>query len=214
MPNENIVPHGPKPSFVRRLSSQVLEVRSAVSNLDGFCFFFPFRYAATHDLIALLFSPLSLQNVQTFKGGVTFGSGDFVSLFSLFFDNLSTLLGFSGAILGLSEFLAFDASKALLEEILFNRIVPAAGIMLFVGNVFYTWQAIRLAKKYQRAYTAQPYGLNTAGGFPFIFGIIYGVFSAWQCEGETCTEAEEIDRVTTSWKVCVSANFLCVSPIS
>jgi AGZA family xanthine/uracil permease-like MFS transporter len=86
-----------------------------------------------------------------------------VSLFLLFFDNLSTLLGFSGAILGLSGALSHDAAKALLEESLFQRIVPAAGIMLFVGNVYYTWQAIRLSNKYKKNYTAQPYGLNTAG---------------------------------------------------
>ncbi|KAL3893403.1 MAG: hypothetical protein SGARI_008196 [Bacillariaceae sp.] len=80
--------------------------------------------------------------------------------------------------------------------------------MLFLGNIYYTWQAIRLANKYQRAYTAQPYGLNTAGGFPFIFGIIYGVFFAFQCEGDVGTEAEGIDRVTQAWQVCVSANFI------
>jgi AGZA family xanthine/uracil permease-like MFS transporter len=131
-----------------------------------------------------------------------------VSLFSLFFDNLSTLLGFSGAILGLSGALSHDSAKALLEEILFQRIVPAAGIMLFVGNVYYTWQAIRLSNQYKKSYTAQPYGLNTAGGFPFIFGILYGVFFNYQCAGDTCTEAEEIDRVTMAWQVCVTANFL------
>ena len=139
---------------------------------------------------------------------MTFGAGDFVSLFSLFFDNLSTLLGFSGAILGLSDSLTHQGAIDLLEDILFTRVIPAAGIMLFVGNVFYTWQAIRLANKYQRAYTSQPYGLNTAGGFPFIFGIIYGVFFSYECAGEECTEEEEMDRVTLSWQVCVAANFL------
>lgn len=99
-----------------------------------------------------------------FKAGYTFGSGDFVSLFSLFFDNLSTLLGFAGAILGLSP------TNALLKEILYQRIIPAAGIMLFVGNVYYSYQGVRMAKKFGRPFTAQPYGLNTAGGFPFIFG--------------------------------------------
>lgn len=61
--------------------------------------------------------------------GVTFGAGDFVSLFSLFFDNLSTLLGFAGAIQGLAP------GNAVAEEILYERIIPAAGLMLFLGNV-------------------------------------------------------------------------------
>lgn len=84
--------------------------------------------------------------------GLTYSSGDFVSLVSLFFDNLSTLLGLSGAILGLNP------ASALLKEIVFQRIVPAAGIMLFFGNAYYTWQAIRMRNKYNKPYTAQPYG--------------------------------------------------------
>lgn len=149
------------------------------------------------------------QDVKSFHAGVTFRSGDFVSLFSLFFDNLSTLLGFAGAILGLRNFMTTEEGIANLEEILFQRIVPAAGIMLFLGNVYYTWQAIRLSNKYQRPYTAQPYGLNTAGGFPFIFGIIYGVFFAFQCEDpDQCTAQEEVKRFTHAWQVCVSANFI------
>jgi len=110
--------------------------------------------------------------------------------------------------MGLAGALTTDAAIGLLEEILFQRIVPAAGIMLFIGNVYYTWQAIRLTNETGHAYTAQPYGLNTAGGFPFIFGIIYGVFFSYQCAGDACTEDEEIDRVNTAWKVCVSANFI------
>jgi AGZA family xanthine/uracil permease-like MFS transporter len=111
------------------------------------------------------------QDIKDFKAGISFHSGDFVSLFSLFFDNLSTLLGFSGAILGLVVVSEDGTSNAdVVEEILFRRIIPAAGVMLFVGNIYYTWQAIRMARKYDRPFTAQPYGLNTAGGFPFIFG--------------------------------------------
>jgi hypothetical protein len=105
-----------------------------------------------------------MAEVKFFVRGITFLPGDFVSLFSLFFDNLSTLLGFAGAILGLNP------TSAHLQEILYQRIIPAAGIMLFAGNVYYTYQAIRMARTYGRPFTAQPYGFNTAGGFPFIFG--------------------------------------------
>jgi AGZA family xanthine/uracil permease-like MFS transporter len=84
---------------------------------------------------------------------------------------LSTLLGFAGAIQGLIIVSEDGTSNAdVVSEILYQRIIPAAGVMLFVGNVYYTWQAIRMSRKFQRPYTAQPYGLNTAGGFPFIFG--------------------------------------------
>jgi hypothetical protein len=57
--------------------------------------------------------------------GITFGSGDFVSLFSLFLDNLSTLPGFAGAIMALSS------TSTVLEDIVYTKIIPAAGIMLF-----------------------------------------------------------------------------------
>jgi adenine/guanine/hypoxanthine permease len=140
--------------------------------------------------------------------GVTFGAGDFVSLFSLFFDNMSTLLGLSGAILGLSK------TSTLLPQIVYTRIVPAAGIMLFVGNVYYTYQAIRMTKKFNKPFTAQPYGLNTAGGFPFVFGIIYGVYYAdlGACSASGSTTCEDLDvenaRVELAWRVCVTANFI------
>ena len=60
------------------------------------------------------------------------------------------------------------------------------------------------------------YGLNTAGGFPFIFGIIYGVYAAnpLQCTDDLAAStgcdpvAEENDRVTLAWQVCVAANFM------
>lgn len=144
--------------------------------------------------------------------GITFGSGDWVSLFSLFFDNLSSILGLAGAILGMSP------GNKKLEEIVYERIVPAVGFMLFLGNVYYSYQAIRMTKKHGRPFTAQPYGINGAGGFPFVFGIMYGVYfglmASAECplDSETCTpeEIEQADneRVETAWQVCVTANFL------
>ena len=134
--------------------------------------------------------------------GVTFAPGDFVSLFSLFFDNMSTLFGLSTAILAMSS------TSTVLPTIVYTRIFPAAGIMLFVGNVYYTYQAVRMSKKFNKPFTAQPYGLNTAGGFPFVFGIMYGVYNAYQCPENGCDVDQENTRVELAWKVCVTANFL------
>ena len=50
------------------------------------------------------------------------------------------------------------------------------GVTLFAGNVYYSWQAIRLTNLHGRQYTAQPYGLNTPAAFSFVFNIIYAVF--------------------------------------
>ena len=65
------------------------------------------------------------------------------------------------------------------NEIVYGRIIPAIGVMLFLGNSYYAWQAIRMKKKHGgRDFTAQPYGLNTVGGFPFCFGIALAVYLA------------------------------------
>lgn len=57
-------------------------------------------------------------------------------------------------------------------------------------------------------------GLNTSGGFPFVFGIIYAVYFSTPV---TCTDPdaqgcdpveEENARVLKAWEVCVAANFL------
>ena len=99
----------------------------------------------------------------------------------LLITKVSTLLGLSGAVLGLSS------TSTILPEIVFRRIVPAAGIMLFVGNCYFSWQAVRMTRKFNKPFTAQPYGLNTSGGFPFVFGIIYGVYFAFTPQ---CTDPE------------------------
>lgn len=65
-----------------------------------------------------------------------------------------------------------------MNEYIWGKIVPGIGITLVVGNVYYTWQAIRMSIRCGRQYTAQPYGLNTPGAFAFIFNIIFAVFFA------------------------------------
>ena len=53
-----------------------------------------------------------------------------------------------------------------------KRIYPAIGIMLFLGNFYMSWMASRMKEQYGRDFTAQPYGINTVGAFPFLFGIM------------------------------------------
>jgi adenine/guanine/hypoxanthine permease len=99
--------------------------------------------------------------------------GDCGSLSQLFFDNLSTLLGALFATQGL---LSNGVSQDVMNEYIWGRIVPGVGITLFLGNVYYSWMAIRLTNKHGRQYTAQPYGLNTPQAFAFVFNVIYSVF--------------------------------------
>lgn len=120
-----------------------------------------------------------IQELIAFRNGLTLTGGDLGSLNQLFFDNLSTLLGALFALQGLSNKSAFGdiaVSSETMNEYLWGHIVPGVGVTLFLGNVYYSWQAIRLTNKYGRQYTAQPYGLNTPAAFSFIFNIIYNIF--------------------------------------
>ncbi|CAJ1935006.1 unnamed protein product [Cylindrotheca closterium] len=116
--------------------------------------------------------------LKTFCSGLTMTGGDMGSLSQLFFDNLSTLLGALFAIQDLTNFGPNAVSKGVMDEYVWGRIVPGVGITLLIGNIYYSWQAVRLTNKYGRPYTAQPYGLNTPAAFAFVFNIIYAVFFA------------------------------------
>jgi adenine/guanine/hypoxanthine permease len=99
------------------------------------------------------------------------------SLAQLFFDNLSTLLGALFAVQGLTNMGdEISVLQDVMDEYVWGKIVPGVGMTLVIGNVYYSWQAIRLTNLYGRQYTAQPYGLNTPAAFAFVFNIIYTIF--------------------------------------
>jgi hypothetical protein len=129
-----------------------------------------------HYLIKVVANSLYLffqQELKDFKNGLTMTGGDWGSFTQLFFDNLSTLLG---ALFAIQSMTNFGVSRSVIDEIIFGRIVPGVGITLVLGNVYYSWQAIRLTNRFGRQYTAQPYGLNTPAAFAFVFNIIYTVY--------------------------------------
>lgn len=142
------------------------------------------------------------KEVLSLKEGCTMTGGDWGSFTQLFFDNLSTLLGALYAIQGLGSTASFGdiaVSQDVMNDIVWNKIAPGVGITLFLGNLYYTWQAIRLTKKYNRQYTAQPYGINTPGAFAFVFNIIYTVFF---------TEGGGDEAFLKAYKVALAANFI------
>jgi AGZA family xanthine/uracil permease-like MFS transporter len=103
-----------------------------------------------------------MSGLSTFMNGLTMGAGDWGSLSQLFFDNLSTLLGALFAVQAMEN---FGVDRSVIDPIVWGRLVPGVGVTLFVGNIYYSWQAIRLTNKWGRQYTAQPYGLNTPAAF-------------------------------------------------
>lgn len=64
----------------------------------------------------------------------------------------------------------------LSREFVFTRILPGAALSILLGNLYYAWQAQRLAVKEQRHdVTALPYGINTVSLFAHIFLVMLPV---------------------------------------
>lgn len=96
---------------------------------------------------------------------------DIDGFFGLFIDNLIQLLmivGMCSSICGMSG----EDSRFLYEMIL-----PGVAVSIVFGNLFYAWQAHRLAKKTGRSdVTAQPYGINTPSLLVYIFFVMGPVY--------------------------------------
>ncbi len=82
------------------------------------------------------------------------------------------------------------------DSYIFGRILPGAAISILVGNVFYAWQARRLARETGREdVTALPYGINTVSLFAFVFFIMLPIY-------------QESKDPIWAWKVGLVACFL------
>lgn len=94
----------------------------------------------------------------------TFVRGDIDGFVGLFIDNLVQLLvilGLCGAVLGFST------------ELILTRLLPGSAVALLVGNLFYAWQAKRIAQREGRDdICALPYGINTPSVFAYIFMVM------------------------------------------
>lgn len=100
---------------------------------------------------------------------------DLDGFFGLFIDNLVQLLliiALCGALCGMSGDFTY---------LIYGRILPGAAVSLIIGNVFYAWQARRLAAKENRTdVCALPYGINTPSMLVYIFFVIKPAFDETQ----------------------------------
>ncbi len=105
---------------------------------------------------------------------------DLDGFFGLFIDNLVQLL----LIVQLCGFCGIGAKS----DLLLRYILPGAALSILIGNMFYAWQAHRLAKREGRSdVTALPYGINTPSLLVYIFFVMIPVYQrtgsahlAWQ----------------------------------
>jgi AGZA family xanthine/uracil permease-like MFS transporter len=116
-----------------------------------------------------------------------FVRGDIDGFFGLFLDNLLQLMVISvlgGTVCGLPP------------ELINRRILPGAALSILVGNLFYSWQARKLARQTGRNdVTALPYGINTPSVIAFIFLIMGPVY-------------QETKSPTLAWQAGLLACFL------
>ena len=107
-----------------------------------------------------------------------FTSGDVDGFFGLFFSGFPDLL----LIVGLAPVCGFPV------EFVTRQVLPGVAISILVGNLFYAWQARKLAARTGRDdVTAIPFGVNTPTIFAYVFLIMGPVYTrthsgtlAWQ----------------------------------
>lgn len=97
-----------------------------------------------------------------------FTSGDVDGFFGLFFSGFPDLL----LIVGLAPVCGFSAGFVT------ARVLPGVALSVLAGNLFYAWQARRLARKTGRDdVTAIPFGVNTPTIFAYVFLIMGPVYA-------------------------------------
>lgn len=96
-----------------------------------------------------------------------FTSGDIDGFFGLFFSGFPDLL----LIVGLAPVCGFSS------QFVSSRLLPGVATSILAGNLFYAWQARRLAARTGRSdVTAIPFGVNTPTIFAYVFLIMGPVY--------------------------------------
>ena len=104
-----------------------------------------------------------------------FVRGDLDGFFGLALDNLVQLL--------LIDMLCRSV-LGFPDALLYGRVLPAAALSIVVGNLFYAWQARRLAAATGRDdVCALPYGINTVSLFAFVFLVMLPARMAAEAAG-------------------------------
>ena len=99
-----------------------------------------------------------------------FSRGDVDGFFGLFVDNLLQLMLIAVLCTG---------PCGMPAALVYGRIMPGAALSILFGNIFYAWQARRLAIRTGRDdVTALPYGINTVSLITYVFLIMAPIYAA------------------------------------
>jgi len=121
----------------------------------------------------------SAANQGTQKPIALWVPGDWNAFFGLFTNVLLNVLVLTGLVIGVVQ---------LPDNIVFGRILPALGIALPLGNLWYAYLAYQMAKRENRSdVAAMPYGPSVPHMFIVVFGVMLPIFlqtrdpiRAWQ----------------------------------
>jgi AGZA family xanthine/uracil permease-like MFS transporter len=114
-------------------------------------------------------------------GARWFVRGDIDGFFGLAVDNLIQLLVIAALL---------DGVIGLDRSFVIGRVLPGAALSILVGNVFYSFQAKRLADRTGRSdVTALPYGINTVSLFAYVFLVMLPVKLAALAAGFSAGDA-------------------------
>ncbi|MBN2196344.1 MAG: NCS2 family permease [Polyangiaceae bacterium] len=109
--------------------------------------------------------------------------GDIDGFFGLALDNLVQVL----VVIGL-----LTQVVGVTADTMFGRVLPGISVSLLVGNLFYAWQASRLARRTgRRDVCALPYGINTPSVFAFVLLVMLPVKHAALGAGQSASEAAD-----------------------
>ena len=105
--------------------------------------------------------------------------GDFNAFFGLMLDNVAVM------VILFSMVTSLDAVERQVEtnairftpEFVLTRMIPGTAIGVLLGDLVFTWMAVRLARRTRRSdVTAMPLGIDTPSLFAFTFGIVGPAF--------------------------------------
>jgi adenine/guanine/hypoxanthine permease len=105
-----------------------------------------------------------------------FAAGDINGFFGLAFDNL-TVLSFLAAIL--------IGAFGFPPDIVYSKMFPGSALGVLVGDLIYTWLAIRLSRRTNKPITAMPLGLDTPSTIGLALAVLGPAFLTLKAKGMT-----------------------------
>lgn len=98
------------------------------------------------------------------RPGRWIGSGDLNGLLGLALDNTTNLVILASLLIGVFGFPS---------ELVLTRMVPGTALGVLIGDLSYTWLALRLMRRTGRDdVTAMPFGIDTPTLFAMVFGVL------------------------------------------